>query len=67
LLEPLTKQKKVSKGRKTNMICGQCNKLGHSKECCNWNLNKSNKKLKDKNEVVVNGVFVQPSGTKKNW
>jgi hypothetical protein len=34
LLEPPTKQEKASKGRWTNVIYNQCNKLGHSKECC---------------------------------
>jgi hypothetical protein len=32
LLEPLTKQEKNSEGRKTYVICCQCNKLGHFKE-----------------------------------
>jgi len=43
------------------VICGQCNKPRHSKECCHWNLNNPNNKLKDKKEVVVNGVLAQPS------
>ncbi len=61
LLEPPTKQKKASKGKRIDVICGQCNKPRHSKECCHWNLNNPNNKLKDKKEVVVNGVLAQPS------
>jgi hypothetical protein len=34
LLEPPTKQKKASKGRRTNVIYNQCNKPRHSKEHC---------------------------------
>jgi hypothetical protein len=34
LLEPPTKQKKVSEGRRTYVIYDQCNKLGDSKKCC---------------------------------
>jgi hypothetical protein len=64
LLEPPAKHEKVSKGRKTNVICGQCNKPGHSKEHCHWNPDNSSNKLKDKNEVVVNGVSIQPNGTR---
>jgi len=45
------------------VICGQCNKLGHSKERCHWNPNNPNNKLKDEKEVAVNGVFAQPNGT----
>jgi hypothetical protein len=30
LLEPPIKQEKNSKGRRTNVICGQCNKPKHS-------------------------------------
>ncbi len=63
LLEPPTKQKKVSKGRRIDVIYGQCNKLGHSKECCHWNPNNSNNKLKDKKEVEMNGVPTQPGDT----
>jgi hypothetical protein len=61
LLEPLTKQEKTSRRRKICVICGQCNKLGHSKEHCHWNPNNPNNKLKDKKEVAMNGVLAQPS------
>ncbi len=44
------------------MICDECNKPGHSKEHCHWNPNNLNNKLKDKNEVVVNGVSTQLGG-----
>jgi hypothetical protein len=57
LLEPPTKQEKNNEGRRIDVICGQCNKLGHSKEHCHWNPNNSNNKLKDKKEVVMNGVL----------
>jgi len=63
LLEPPTKQKQNSKGRKIDVICGQCNKLGHSKEQYHWNPYNSNNKLKDK-EVVVNGISAQHVGTR---
>jgi hypothetical protein len=59
LLEPPTKQENTSEGRITYMIYNQCNKLGHSKECCHWNLENLNKKLKDKKEVLVNGILTQ--------
>ncbi len=42
-----------------DVICCQYNKLGHSKEGCHYNPNNPNNKLKDKNEVVVNGVLTQ--------
>jgi hypothetical protein len=42
------------------VIYGQCNKSKHSKERCHQNPNNPNNKLKDKNEVVVNGVLAQP-------
>jgi hypothetical protein len=29
LLEPSTKLEKAGEGRRTNVICGQCNKPGH--------------------------------------
>jgi hypothetical protein len=54
---------KGSEGRRIDVICGQCNKLGHSKEHCHWNLNNSNNKLKDKKEVEVNGVPTQLGDT----
>jgi hypothetical protein len=46
LLEPPTKQEKVSDGRKTNVIYGQCNKPRHSKKHYHWNPNSLNNKLK---------------------
>jgi len=64
LLEPLTKQEKTNKGRKIDVICGQCNKPRHSKEHCHWNPNNLNNKLKDKKEVATNGVLAQLGGTK---
>jgi hypothetical protein len=63
LLEPPIKQEKANKGRGIDVICDQCNKSRHSKECCHWNLNNPNNKLKDKKKVVVNGVSTQLSGT----
>jgi hypothetical protein len=45
------------------VIYGQCNKSRHSKECCHWNPNNPNNKLKDKKEVAVNGVLAQFGGT----
>jgi hypothetical protein len=54
---------KGSEGRRIDVICGQCNKLGHSKEHCHWNLNNLNNKLKDKKEVKVNGVPTQLGDT----
>jgi hypothetical protein len=63
LLEPPTKQEKVSEGRIIDVIYGQCYKSRHSKECCHWNLDNSNNKLKDKKKVVVNGVLAQLGGT----
>jgi hypothetical protein len=62
LLEPPSKQKKVNDRRKTYVIYGQCNKLGHSKERCHWNLNSSNNKLKDEKEIIMNGVSARPGG-----
>jgi hypothetical protein len=66
LLEPPTKQEKASEGRRTNVICDQCNKSRHSKECCHWNLENSNNKLKDKKEVAMNGILAQTNGGIKN-
>jgi hypothetical protein len=40
--------------------------LGHSKECCHWNLNNPNNKLIDKKEVVMNGILAQTSGGTRN-
>jgi hypothetical protein len=34
LLKLPTRQKKASEGKWTYVIYSQCNKLGHSKECC---------------------------------
>jgi len=51
LFKPPTKQKKTSKGKRIDVIYGQCNKSKHSKELCHWNPNNPNKKLKDKKEV----------------
>lgn len=61
LLEPPTKHKKLSDRRRTYVIYSQCNKQGHYKECCHWNLHNPNNKLKDKKEVV-NGISAQPGG-----
>jgi hypothetical protein len=68
LLEPPTKQEKNNKGRRTYVICGQCNKSEHSKEHYYWNIDNMNNKFKDKKEVAVNGVLVQPAdrGIKSN-
>ncbi len=41
------------------MIYGQPR---HSKEHCHWNLNNPNNKLKDKKNVVVNGILAQHGG-----
>ncbi len=60
LKKPPTKQEEASKGMRTNVIYDQCNKLKHSKEHCHWNPNSPNKKIKNKKEVVVNGVSAQP-------
>jgi hypothetical protein len=62
LLQPPIKQEKASEGRITNVIYGHYNKLKHSKECCHSNLDNPNNKLKDKKEVVVNGVLAQFGG-----
>jgi hypothetical protein len=48
------------------VICGQCNKLGHSKEHCHSNSNNPNNKLKDKKEVAMNGVSAQIDGGTRN-
>jgi hypothetical protein len=48
LLEPLTKQEKASKGRQTDLIYSQCDKLGHSKQRCCWNLDNQTKNLRIK-------------------
>jgi hypothetical protein len=61
-LEPPTKQEKVKEGRIIGVIYGQCNKSRHSKERCHWNPDNPNKKLKDKKEIVVNGVLAQLGG-----
>jgi len=66
LLEPPTKHEKVSKGRWTDVICDQCNKLEHFKECCHWNLDNQNNKLKNKKEVAVNGISTQTNGGTRN-
>jgi hypothetical protein len=57
LLEPPTKQEKVSERKQRNVIYGQCNKLRHSKEHYHYNLYNSNNKHKDKKEVTMNGVL----------
>ncbi len=62
LLRPLIKHKKASEGKQTYVIYGSCNKLKHSKECCDLNLNNSNNKLNDKNEVTMNGILAQTGG-----
>jgi hypothetical protein len=59
LLEPPTKEEKVNEGRRTYVIYGQCNILGHFKQHCHWN---PNNKLKDKKEVAMNGVLKQHGG-----
>jgi hypothetical protein len=64
LMEPPTKQENASKGRKTHVIYGECNKLGHSKEHCHWNPNNPNNKLKYKKEVAMNGILAQLGGTR---
>jgi hypothetical protein len=68
LFKPPIKQEKASKGKRIHVIYGQCNKSKHSKELCHWNPNNPNNKLKDKKEVVVNGVLAQPGdiGNKYN-
>jgi hypothetical protein len=48
------------------VIYSQCNKLGHSKEHCHWNLDNLNNKFKDKNEVAMNGVLAQIGGNIRN-
>jgi hypothetical protein len=54
LLEPLTRQKvsHTIKSRKIDVICVQCKKLGHVKEKCHWNLDNSNKNLKEKKNCL---------------
>jgi hypothetical protein len=54
LLEPPIKHEKVIEGRWTDVICGQCNKSRHSKECCHWNLNNPN------NEEYYNHMGLKP-------
>jgi hypothetical protein len=46
LLKPPTKQEKVSDKRRTYVIYSQCNKQGHYKKRCHWNLDNENNKLK---------------------
>ncbi len=50
LLEPLTPQNisRTIESRKIDLICAQCKKPGHVKEKCHWNLDNSNKNLKQK-------------------
>ncbi len=48
------------------MMQGQCNKLGHSKERCHWNVDNPNNKLIDKKEVTMNGNLTQTSGGTRN-
>jgi hypothetical protein len=62
LLRPPIKHNKASERRQTYVIYGYCNKSRHSKVCCDLNLNNSNNKLKDKNEVTINGILVQIGG-----
>jgi hypothetical protein len=64
LLEPPTKREKANEGRRIDVIYNRCNKPRHSKECCHQNTNNPNNKLKDKNEVIVNGILAQPGGAK---
>jgi hypothetical protein len=61
LLEPLAKMRRLAKEGGQMWFCDQCNKLGHSKECCQWSLDNPNNKFKNK-EVVVTGISAQSGG-----
>jgi hypothetical protein len=66
LLEPPTKQEKASEGRQMYVIYDECNKQRHSKEHCHWNQDNLNNKLKDTNEVTINGILAQINGGTRN-
>lgn len=54
LLEPFTSQKvsHTIESRKIDVICAQCKKPRHVKEKCHWNLEDSNKNLKEKKNCL---------------
>jgi hypothetical protein len=56
ILEPPIKLKKTNDGKQIDMICGQCNKLGHLQQRCQWNLENLNNKLKDKKMFLMNEI-----------
>jgi hypothetical protein len=45
-------------------MCGFYHKPRHLKECCHWNLENLNNKLKDKKKVSVNELFFRQG---KEW
>jgi hypothetical protein len=51
LLEPPPKLKKIIDSKKSELGCGYCKKLGHTKERCHWNPKNPNNRLKEENEV----------------
>jgi hypothetical protein len=38
-------------GKCTNLVCSQCKKQGHNKECCHWNSKNPNNQLSKKKEL----------------
>jgi hypothetical protein len=42
LLEPPPKPKKTINPKKSELVCGQCKKIGHTKKHCHWNLENPN-------------------------
>jgi hypothetical protein len=48
------------------MIYNECNIRRHSKEHFHWSQDNSNNKLKDTNEVAINGILAQINGGTRN-
>ncbi len=53
LLKPPTKLEKTPNDFQNERMYCFCHKLGHLKECCHWNPNNPNNKLKDKNKFQL--------------
>jgi hypothetical protein len=58
LLEP-SKLDRNNDGKWIDLVCSQCKKQGHNKECYHWNLENLNNPLNQKKEALVNEMVAQ--------
>jgi hypothetical protein len=58
-VKTIKKPEKTPNNIRIEKMCGFCHKPRHLKECCHWNLENLNKKLKDKKEVSMNEISLQ--------